>query len=665
MDRDDHGPVLDLSDVVHDEPLGAADENQLSERNAGNLSRSSTHFSVDPLSLDAEIEAMHSHTSDSHIHSPLAIVASGVPSFSVEQLEREISSLLGQNTSPASANLLSVAVQRQTEAEQHILDVSSNHSGDNTGTHGLDGVDMFGYHSGLAAVLQAAARAQAERNERVAEEIAASHPEFVRRREEEEHERARTRSAPAFHSLTAGEVSLPSIHGGSGSGNASGTDGSEYLYDDEGESEREEEPGNASARDSSPPMPSDAAPSGSSPVSAEFTDISDILNHFTHFNRDDDGISQRHDVEFVPSVTDSTPTIRRYGHLPSPVSSELSRPQQPFESDTLTPELEQPTASTSSGSGIASEVEMKKKRKNKGRDKVAHPHMCEPCSKTFTRRSDLLRHNRIHTGERPYVCPEAACGKTFIQRSALHVHLRVHTGEKPHLCEYPACGRTFGDSSSLARHRRTHTGRRPYKCEDPMCDKTFTRRTTLTAHMRTHDPSWEPDPNIFMRAYRDAKYNFKAKRLKLDSGDDDGDLEESVRTLSALLTQGESATQGVSYSRVDTQSPESRTTSNISEELAVALAQGRTLVYEDIENEDDEDEDETSDADLGRTKAIGLNPSRISNEDGRFPGVHQEAEVDMDFLDGLGEEGSDLIAIPLRRRKGQGLATVSTGKRKR
>lgn len=78
--------------------------------------------------------------------------------------------------------------------------------------------------------------------------------------------------------------------------------------------------------------------------------------------------------------------------------------------------------------------------------------ICEVCYKDFVYPARLLRHRRIHTGERPYKCE--FCPKCFTQKIHLKLHTRTHTGEKPFKCSQ--CPYAASDMSSLKKHASKH-----------------------------------------------------------------------------------------------------------------------------------------------------------------------------------------------------------------
>ena len=111
---------------------------------------------------------------------------------------------------------------------------------------------------------------------------------------------------------------------------------------------------------------------------------------------------------------------------------------------------------------------------------VNNPFQCNQCKKSFSRKSYLRIHTRMHNGKKPYECK--VCEKSFNYPGELVKHTRIHTGVKPYKCE--VCEKGFKQIGSLIKHTRTHSDNRPFKCNE--CNKSFIQNSDLIKHTRTH-----------------------------------------------------------------------------------------------------------------------------------------------------------------------------------
>lgn len=104
---------------------------------------------------------------------------------------------------------------------------------------------------------------------------------------------------------------------------------------------------------------------------------------------------------------------------------------------------------------------------------------CQECSLRFKSAIELDSHRVIHSGIRKYPCD--LCDKAFYKVAYLNVHIRtVHQKEKRHRCT--DCGKLFSNTSNLISHQRIHTGAKPFACD--ACGARFNQSSALARHSK-------------------------------------------------------------------------------------------------------------------------------------------------------------------------------------
>ncbi|XP_059139809.1 zinc finger protein 544-like [Physella acuta] len=81
------------------------------------------------------------------------------------------------------------------------------------------------------------------------------------------------------------------------------------------------------------------------------------------------------------------------------------------------------------------------------------PFKCEFCSRGFTRRYDMIQHERLHTGEKPFKCD--LCSEEFTRKSDLRLHKIRHTERKALECDI--CLQKF-HYENFIEHQREFSG---------------------------------------------------------------------------------------------------------------------------------------------------------------------------------------------------------------
>ncbi|KAL3842136.1 hypothetical protein ACJMK2_020184 [Sinanodonta woodiana] len=106
------------------------------------------------------------------------------------------------------------------------------------------------------------------------------------------------------------------------------------------------------------------------------------------------------------------------------------------------------------------------------------PFTCDICGKECFTKFQLRDHKLVHFEETPFVCEH--CGSGFKSRTSLNSHVfHRHSSVRRHQCNQ--CPKTFKTRTQLLVHDRTHSGEKPFHC--PQCHYKSTTRGNMRLHL--------------------------------------------------------------------------------------------------------------------------------------------------------------------------------------
>ena len=181
-------------------------------------------------------------------------------------------------------------------------------------------------------------------------------------------------------------------------------------------------------------------------VKTNFGENEENIEHFDHLDSENESITddtEEQSYEEIDQLNESKVQTELYlseennvvFHFPADKFYEfIGNNEKPSPISSNDEEIELPNEEMTSN--CESEEKQKEHDKNKSTidGEKGKKNSCSFCGKFFPKKSCKERHERIHTGEKPFECKY--CQRQFMVKGNMNRHERIHTGEKPFECKF-------------------------------------------------------------------------------------------------------------------------------------------------------------------------------------------------------------------------------------